>query len=81
MRVYFIPEIANPQNIFCKEVSSVEEARIVLDTLADFNLFEIEQKIVPDIAGNMSGLQVWNENEQEWEEWEDEEGNNIKDLE
>jgi len=79
LRVWHIPQV--PMHPFLIYVSSITEAKLVLVTLAEYDLFQLEYKIKPDYS-NVQGLEVFNESDDgNWTEWEDEEGNNIDDTE
>lgn len=68
-RVWHIPQV--PMKPFRVEVPDVETAKLVIKTLADYDLFQFENKVKPDYA-NQSGLEVLVGDE--WEEWYSEDG-------
>lgn len=68
MRVWWIPQLGGPGFEF--DVSSVEEAAKFMTVLANYDLFQFENRIKPDYS-NAGGLLVWNG--AEWIDWEDEE--------
>ena len=68
MRVWWIPQV--PMKPFYVNVKSVEEGVLIMNTLADYDLFQYENNVKPDYA-NAGGLEVWNG--EEWESWYDEE--------
>jgi hypothetical protein len=70
LRVWWIPQI--PGKPFYVPVNSLEEAKLVLDTLAAYDLFQLKNNIKPDYA-NAGGLQEWEEEGKEWVDWYDEE--------
>lgn len=70
LRVWHIPQI--PMKPFHIEVSSIEEAWKILNVLWDYDLFQYENHVKPDYS-NASGLEYWDETEQDWIEWYDEE--------
>lgn len=72
LRVWHIPQV--PMAPFLVPVESVREAKLVLDTLADYDLFQYENNIKPDYS-NVSGLEEWDG--KEWCEWCDDNGLNI----
>ncbi|EPA9111003.1 MAG: superinfection exclusion protein [Serratia liquefaciens] len=57
-RVWHIPQV--PMKSFKVEVESVEEGVRLMDTLANYDLFQYENNIKPDYC-NMNGLQMWDE--------------------
>jgi hypothetical protein len=76
LRVWHIPQV--PMEAFRVYVKTIQEGKIVLDTLAFYDLFQFEHRIKPDYA-NAGGLQVYENGE--WCDWYDEEGNDIDDTE
>ena len=62
-------------------VETVEEGKKVMDILACYDLFQLENDIKPDFS-NVSGLEVFNVGEQEWEDWyfEAEDGEWFEDI-
>lgn len=66
MRVWHIPQV--PMKGFYVPVESAEEGKKVMDVLAAYDLFQLENNIKPDYC-NTSGLQVFNKEDQEWEDW------------
>jgi len=70
LRVWWIPHV--PMKSFYVPVNSVEEARLILDTLAKYDMFEFENNVKPDYC-NAGGLSCWDEEEKEWLDWYDEE--------
>lgn len=59
LRVWHIPQI--PGKPFLVEVSSVEDGVRMMNALADYDLFQLENNIKPDYC-NTNGLQIWDEN-------------------
>lgn len=74
LKIWWIPQI--PMDEFERYVSSPEEARVILQTLADYDLFQMEHNIKPDYC-NAGGLLMWNERGEDWEEWYDDDDNDI----
>jgi hypothetical protein len=82
LRVWWIPQV--PMKAFYVPVKTIAEAKLVLSTLADYDLFQWKNKIKPDYC-NTGGLQIFNDDidgdgTADWEEWEDKEGNNIDNV-
>lgn len=76
LRVWHIPQV--PMKAFHVRVKNIREAKLVLDTLAFYDLFQYHNKIKPDYS-NAAGLEVFHKGE--WEEWDDiESGDCIDDL-
>lgn len=67
LRVWWVPQVGSP-GVLHIPVSSVEEAKKVLDILSAYDLFQLECHIKPDFC-NMGGLEMWNESDQGWEDW------------
>lgn len=59
LRVWHIPQV--PGKPFHVEVSSVEEGVKVMDVLANYDLFQLENNIKGDFC-NMNGLELYDEN-------------------
>ena len=57
------------------EVESVTQAKFLLSVLANYDLFQFQNKIKPDYC-NAGGLCIYEHGE--WVDWEDEEGNSIE---
>ena len=77
LRVWHIPQV--PMKAFYVEVETPEEAIKVLDILADYDLFQFENRVKPDYC-NAQGLEEWDEQEGEWYEWYSEDGLGIKEY-
>ncbi len=75
LRVWHIPQI--PGKPFRVAVADIKQAKLVIDTLAQYDLFQYRNCIKPDYA-NASGLEVFEDGE--WCEWCDDDGNNIDDV-
>jgi hypothetical protein len=75
-RVWWMPQV--PGNRFDVDVTTVEEARLLLRVLADYDLFQFENRIKPDYC-NAGGLVYWDEAEEEWFTWENEDGREVDD--
>ena len=72
LRVWHIPQL--PMKPFRVYIKSPEEAKMILEVLAVYDLFQLENKIKPDYS-NAQGLEVYEDGE--WSEWMDGEGNDI----
>jgi hypothetical protein len=72
LRLWWIPQV--PGKPFIMAVGNLREAKLLLDALAAYDLFQFENHIKPDYC-NVGGLQCWNGTE--WEDWYDEDGNDI----
>jgi len=67
LRVWHIPQVGHDAILYIP-VETAEEGKKVMDILACYDLFQLENRIKPDYC-NISGLQVFNEEKQEWEDW------------
>lgn len=67
MRVYWMPQVG-VDAVFYVPVNSVEEAKKVMDMLAAYDCFQYNHNIKPDYC-NTGGLQMWDEDEQDWVDW------------
>lgn len=80
LQVWWIPQIPM-DNPFTVDVKNIDEAKLLLDTLANYDLYQLENRIKPDFS-NVGGLRVWDENSDgeglaDWVEWMDDDGNDI----
>lgn len=72
--VWWVPQI--PTKNFNVLVDNLKEAKLLLDTLADYDLFQFENNIKPDYS-NTGGLLIWDEemepdeNGEKWCDWYD----------
>lgn len=78
LRVWHMPQVPAREDadIFRVDVKTVDEAALILNTLWNYDNFQFERKIKPDFS-NASGLEYWNEDNKEWQEYYDEFGNDI----
>lgn len=67
LRVWHIPQV--PGKPFYVYVDTVEEGKKVMDILAAYDLFQLENNIKPDLS-NASGLQRYNKKYDEWDDWD-----------
>ena len=76
LRVYHNCQVGAVPNFYI-EVSSIEEAWLIMNILWEYDEFQFTNNIKPDYC-NITGLEVFNEEEKDWEEWYDELGQDIK---
>ena len=81
LKVWWIPQV--PMEAFEVPVRSIREAKLVLATLASYDLFQLNHHIKPDYS-NVGGLMAFDPNEvtsdgenDGWVDWFDEDGNDI----
>lgn len=67
MRVWWMPQ-AGVDAVFYVPVETVEEAKKVMDLLAAYDCFQYNHEIKPDYC-NIGGLQVFDKEEQCWNDW------------
>lgn len=65
LRVWWIPQVGS-SNRFYIPVKSVEEGKKVMDLLAAYDMFQLQNNIKPDFC-NVGGLQMFVDGE--WEDW------------
>ena len=70
MRIYYYILGTKP---YYKEVSSVGEAKIIIDAIADFVNAKVDEGVFPDHCST-AGLEEYDEEEKEWSTWYDENG-------
>lgn len=75
LRVWHIPQI--PGKPFHVDVATLREGALLLRALADYDLFQFQNRIKPDYA-NTQGLEVYKGGE--WCEWESPDGDEIGDV-
>lgn len=67
LRVWWIPQMCAIKSFYVP-VETVEEGKKVMDMLAAYDLFQMQNNIKPDYS-NIGGLQMWDEEEKEWCDW------------
>lgn len=68
LRVWWIPQVGADGEVFYIPVDTVEEGKKIMDLLAVYDAFQLQNRIKPDYC-NTGGIQMWNEDESEWEDW------------
>lgn len=77
LRVWWKPQITCLS--FLVDVENVKQAKFLLTTLANYDLFQLDHNIKPDYS-NAGGLLIYAKNyhgELEWTDWENNEGFSI----
>ena len=88
LRVWWIPQV--PMKPFYYPISTIKEAKMLLDVLALYDTFQYKNRIKPDYS-NAGGLQEWDEdnydpaNDEEgdgscWTDWYNAEGYGIDEV-
>lgn len=67
LRVWWNPQVG-VSKIFYIPVESPEEGKKVMDMLAAYDMFQLQENLKPDFA-NAGGLQMFDETENEWTDW------------
>jgi hypothetical protein len=67
-RAVVIPQV--PCEAFVVQVTTFEEAEVVCDILARFEMFLFEHKVISDYS-NAVFVEKWNWDDKEWEDVED----------
>lgn len=76
LRVWWVPQLPM-RNSFTVDVQDIATAKLLLKVLADYDLFQLRNRIKPDYS-NAGGLLEFDG--EEWVDWHDEDGNDIDDL-
>lgn len=90
LKVWWIPQVpGKPFEVLLgpQSPATLVQAKLVLDTLARYDLFQYENNIKPDYA-NAGGLQVWDPASYDetdkvqgmWVDWYDTEGRGIEEV-
>lgn len=77
LRVWWIPQV--PMKRFEVGVETLLEARLVLNTLAKYDLFQFENNIKPDYC-NVGGLIAFDSRDSQWRDWHDTEGREFDQI-
>jgi hypothetical protein len=81
LRVWWIPQVSM-RNVFYVFVKDVEQAKLVLNALANYDLFQYHHRVKPDYS-NAGGLEVYEKNYDGvlgWSEWYSEHGEDIDEV-
>ena len=78
MRVWWCPQVGVVKEYFYIPVESVEEAKKIMDVLAYYDCYQMNQNIKGDYC-NTGGLEVWDEDDQDWYDWYYEDADNYFD--
>lgn len=78
MRVWWIPQVGINGEAFHIPVESVEEAKKIMDVLAYYDCYQMNNDVKGDYC-NTGGLEVWDEESDEWTDWYYEDNDNYFD--
>ena len=70
MRIWHMPQVGVKNCTFKVDVKNTDEAALLLNTLWDYDNFQFEKRLKPDFS-NTSGLEYWDDEDQEWQEYYD----------
>ena len=76
LRISHFPQV--PCNPYRVEVENLKEAKKIMNILAEYDYFQLENNIKPDYS-NVTVLEMYDEENKDWVDWEDEE-TGIDDL-
>lgn len=68
LRVWWVPQVGSGCKPFYIPVQSVEEAKKVMDILAVYDAYQLQNNIKPDYC-NVGGLEMYNSETGEYEDW------------
>jgi len=82
LSVWWIPQV--PGKAFRAAVNNLREARLLINTLADYDTFQFEHRIKPDFC-NAGGLTIWSldtdgDGNPGWIDWHDTEGREFDEV-
>lgn len=83
--VWWIPQV--PMKSFDVPVRTLREAKLLLETLANYDLFQFDNKVKPDYC-NAGGLNVWDATLKaddgsmgDWANWYSKDGEELEEVE
>ena len=68
LRVWWIPQLGMEGEPFMVYVENLVEAKLLLNTLALYDLYQFDNKVKGDYS-NVGDLSYWDEEEQDWFDW------------
>lgn len=74
LRVWWVPQV--PGSAFYVPVTSLEQAKLVMDVLARYDLFQYQQNIKPDYV-NAGGLEEYDVERGGWVTWYSADGDDF----
>lgn len=80
LRVWWIPQLGMDGKPFVREVENVKEGWKFINLLADYDLYQLDNNIKPDYS-NVGGLEIFDEDDNEWLEWQDSNGDSLDEIE
>ena len=67
LRVWWIPQVGINETFYVP-VNTPEEGKKLLDTLAAYDAFQLQNNVKPDYC-NVGGLQMFDEEDEDWYDW------------
>ena len=67
LRVWWIPQVGINETFYVP-VNTPEEGKKLLDTLAAYDAFQLQNNVKPDYC-NIGGLQIFDDEDGEWYDW------------
>jgi hypothetical protein len=82
LKVWHIPQIPLRDGVkpFEVPVRSVVEGKFLMDVLSQYDMYQLATNIKPDFS-NACGLMIYDAGEGEWNDWYDDEGNDLSQSE
>lgn len=78
LRVWWIPQLGMDGKPFVQEVENVKEGWKLINVLANYDLYQLENRVKPDYS-NAGGLEIFEDGE--WCEWQDSNGDSLDEIE
>jgi len=75
LQIWWIPQV--PMKAFLVPVKNIDEAVLLLNTLALYDLFQLHNNIKPDYS-NVGGLNMFEDGE--WMEWNNDDYEDIREY-
>lgn len=73
LRIYY--HILGTETYY-QTVSSITEAKLIIDTIGRFINMKVDEGVFPDHC-SVAGLEEYHEDDNEWYDWYDADGNDI----
>lgn len=82
LQVWWIPQV--PGTPFEVDVQTLREARLILNVLGRYDIFQFENRIKPDYS-NAGGLRIWSSScdgngKSGWVDWRNEDSDDFDDV-
>lgn len=67
LRVWWIPQVGIEETFYIP-VNTPEEGKKILDLLAAYDAFQLQNRVKPDYT-NVGGLEIYDDEYDEWNDW------------